>query len=190
MMNCENGENRAAKRKKRDFLPVPKGLSDERLVFLDYDGVLTSNVSGKSVKALLDADGDRGKYAWDGDCLGRLRKLCLDCGYKVVIASNWRKFDLYEGRWNGFANPLKDLLFSLGNLVIGYLPCGKGMTKSEALEAFFRKNRKYRGKYVIFDDDLGEGYQFGEHSAHFVLTDGETGLSEENVAKAKEMLEI
>ena len=168
-------------------LPVPSGLSDESLAFLDYDGVLTSNVSGTSVEAILASDGDRGRYRWDTGCLNRLKGLCLDCGCRIVIASNWRRFE-GDCKWNGFLNPLESLFGEIGDLVIGCLPCGRGMAKSEALDEFFAGNGEFFGEYVIFDDDPKEGYQFGEHSTHFVLTDRETGLSGNDVTKAKKIL--
>ena len=169
-------------------LTVPTGLSKESLVFLDYDGVLTSNVSGTSAEALIGSKGGRGRYHFDVDCFRRLLELCRDCGCHVVVSSNWRRFDYLEGEWNGFKNPLPRLLSVLDGLVLGCLPKDRGLAKSEALRVFFEKNPKYRGKYVVFDDEPSEGYQHSEFSKHFILTDREVGLTDENVKKAKEVL--
>lgn len=169
-------------------LTVPSGLSKESLVFLDYDGVLTSNVSGTSAEALMDSKGGCGRYHFDVDCFRRLLELCLDCGCRVVISSNWRRFDYLGGEWNGFKNPLPRLLSVLDGLVLGCLPKDRGLSKSEALRVFFEENPKYRGKYVVFDDDPSEEYQHSEFNGHFILTDREVGLTDEDVKKAKGVL--
>lgn len=174
-------------------LSVPTGLADERVVFLDYDGVLTSDRSGTSVACILAMDGGSGAarqkflYAPDPVCIGRLKRMLDATGSVVVVASNWRRFPP-KGTWNGFLNPLGRLLEDVGDRVLGCLPFVHGETKAESLSRFMSMNPDWCGDFAILEDDPEEGYAEHGFSSRLVLTDRDTGLSDADADMAKAML--
>ena len=86
-------------------------------------------------------------------------------------------------------NPLPKLKRTLGDCYLCDLPKDRHITKSEALRRWISANGAEGAAYVIFDDDKREMFQESEFAGRFVLTDRETGLTDEDCVKAKEILE-
>jgi hypothetical protein len=162
-------------------------------VILDVDGVMTDLDS--DIGSYITHSGE--KYGVSKDPLNRLMRLLSDTGAKVVISSNWRRFDetgpgsiwrnmLYEGTHN----PLPKLKASLKSCWLCDLPKVRHITKSQALRMWFDENHldPEKCKYVIFDDDMREGFAESEFKDHFIHTDYHTGLTDEDCEKAKEIL--
>lgn len=162
-------------------------------IFLDIDGVCNSmhETPGSYLSHTPEEYGISHK-----NCL-TLAKFADSIKAKIIIASNWRRFPK-DGYWSfgvtgaKYKNPLPELRMYLGNRVAGDLPHDRHITKSEALELWFEDNGKdwKTEKYVIFDDDLREGYQSsGKFAKHFVYVNPEHGLTDVEVNKAKAILE-
>ena len=130
-----------------------------KIVVTDFDGVLTS--TKETPGSYMNQDSE---YGVSPSCFRRLKQLCLDEDAGVILASNWRRFD-DEGQWShctfdgvhAFSNPLPKLKKMLGSLYVGDLPKDRRITKAEALVLWLEQTG-YRGKYVVFDDDLRECY--------------------------------
>ena len=87
-------------------------------------------------------------------------------------------------------NHLPKLRKMLGDLIWSELPPEHHCTKSKCMELWFEDHPEVdinKLKYVIFDDDLREGFQSSRFGMHFVLTD-DVGLTDEDCEKAKEIL--
>ena len=96
----------------------------ENIIFLDIDVWLTSMdyTSGSYINHLPN------EYGLSIECVEKLKRLCNETQSKIVISSNWRKFDL-EGDfsywvYNGhkYKNPLKEVHEVLDSFILGSLP--------------------------------------------------------------------
>ena len=165
----------------------------DRIVFLDLDHVLTNtDIDGSSFLSY-----DPSKYRLSKENMKWLGKVLKETGAKIVIASNWRKFVppntawLFNGKWyNSILEPFKEIY---KGEIIGILPPERHITKCDCLEIWFEDNpwfSKANGKYVIFEDDLEEGYQAHPiYAKHLILTDFHVGLTEKDAQKAISLLQ-
>lgn len=166
--------------------------SKDKIIFIDIDGVLT-NVEDESSYLC----GKPERYRISEKNMNNLMKILSNDLKRtgVVVASNWRRHAdtaLWSFEGKKYQNQLPRFREMLGNLIVGDLPHDRPLTKSEALELWFEDNEwmsKRTGKYVIFDDDLREGYQ--EHplfSKHFIYTNWAFGLENYDVDHALKIL--
>lgn len=153
------------------------------LVVLDYDGVLTSRTDGGFWQ--LDPE----KYSMSEKMFARLVDFLERTDSKVVISSNWRKFDdggFWIHRSGRYYNPLPGLRMRLGAHLFGDLGRERHVPKVEALRRYVEKNGPRN--FIVFDDDPGEGFQDSEFRDRFVMTDNSLGLTESDCAKAELIL--
>lgn len=168
--------------------------SFDSIVFLDIDGVMTSTL--ETPGSYLNHVDD--EYGISPKCFERLKNLCDNTNSKVIISSNWRRFAETgpKSYWlnplnkKHNHNPLPKLKELLGDLFLGTLPLDRHCSKSQALELWFEDNNLKESdlNYVIFDDDLSEGFMYSRFHAHFILTDMQKGLTDEDCKKALKIL--
>ena len=165
----------------------------KKICFVDFDGVLTSQheIPGSYVNFLSE-------YGISPSCFDRLEEICIRTNAIVVVSSNWRRFD-DDGRWShctfdgihAFKNQLPKLKEMLGKRYAGTLPKDRHINKSQALILWFKQHPEFDGQFVILDDDKSEGFQdtieYGINK-HFILTDPEWGLTNDDIEKAVEIL--
>lgn len=165
----------------------------ERFIILDFDGVVTSCLE-KPGSYLVNGNDS---YGASPSCLKRLIGLADETGAKIVISSNWRRFDddgicsfWNNPKYGAHANPLPKLKKVLGSRYLCDLPKTRHIKKSQALRMWFDETGQDPGKtaYVIFDDDETEGFGQSEFGRHFILTNYRTGLTADDCEKAKEIL--
>lgn len=174
-------------------------MTNERLkiLFVDFDGVVTSQTEVPGSYITHEAD----EYGASPSCLSRLKDLCDSTGSKIVISSNWRRFDddgpcsfwVYRKCMRTVCNPLPKFKVQLKDYIIGMLPKDRHINKAEALVLWFEENNLAKDDldYVIFDDDLSEGFATMtdyDINKHFVQTSNVTGLTEDDVRRAKAIL--
>lgn len=154
------------------------------IIFLDFDGVMSSIEDGTSYKC------GAANYGVSKKCASNLRKLIDETGAAVIISSNWRRYKNGEG-WTyndeKFLKPL-DKLVSFRKDIFGEIDLGVG-SKSVLIERWIKDNN-YKGKYVIFDD-CGSYEGLSNHevlSNHFIETDDRFGLTIEDCERAKKIL--
>ena len=166
----------------------------EKLIILDFDGVVTSCIE-KPGSYIVNANDS---YGASPLCIHRLLKLADETGAKIVISSNWRRFDDTGACsfWNSitygsYTNPLPKLKETLGLRYLCDLPKMRHIKKSQALRMWFDETGRDPEKtaYIIFDDDESEGFGQSEFSGRFILTDYRTGLTDADCKKAKKLLE-
>lgn len=162
------------------------------LIVCDFDGVLTrlyDEDGNKDYSSYLNYDSST--YGPSIELVDRLKAICSIANAKVLISSNWRRFDDDESWPYGgqkFQNQLPLLKQMLGHLVYGELPKDEHITKSQALQLWFEMN-DFDGEYVIFDDDLSEGFQNNpEFNRRFINTDHRYGITLDDYEKAIEIL--
>lgn len=165
---------------------------DNKTLFLDIDHVLTNTDLDQTSFRLLDPS----KYMLSKLNLKFLDMILAKTGAKIVIASNWRRFDPSNAVWvhggKAYHSTLEPFKKMYSDYIIGMLPPDRHITKCEALELWFDDNNwldKTNGKYAILEDDLREGYQAHPiYSKHLVLTDSRYGLTEEDAIRAMQLL--
>lgn len=153
----------------------------ENLIFLDFDGVCNSFECGSYLNY------KNTKYGYDEKIIKRLRHICKYGNAKIIISSNWRRFQIdgtytftYDGENVTCHNPLSKLYDVLGDLIVGTLTKERHLTKSEALQLWFEDNPEFDGKYAILDDDPREGYQWvPKFKKNFWMTDPQYGITDE-----------
>lgn len=162
-------------------------MNVDKVMFLDIDGCLTSEIDGNYFNP------DPAKYHPSKKIVDRILNFCEKEDVSIVISSNWRKFDI-DGYWNNsygtYRNPLTEVKDLLKKFCIGTLPPDRHITKAKALIKWLNET-SYDGNFVIFDDDAREGYQttddFGIKNK-FVSIDSRFGITEKDLKEAKEIL--
>ena len=163
---------------------------DSCYIFLDIDGVLTSQQ--ETPGSYINHEPE--EYGLSKSCVKRLLKLADQLKAKVIVSSNWRRFT-DDGTWCHMGTkvvktPLPALKKVLGDRYAGDLTHEQHLTKSEALELWFEDTGlDWKAcRYVVFDDDLREGFSWSKFRTHFILTNDETGLTDADCKKAVEIL--
>lgn len=164
----------------------------DKIIFLDIDHVLTNTDLDNSSFWSFDPD----KYRLSEINMKLLDKVLDATNAKIVIASNWRKFVPPHTQWEfkgkTYASTLEPFKRLYKSYIIDMLPPERHTTKCECLELWFEDNSwfsKTKDKYVILEDDLGEGYQNHLiYSKHLILTDYHVGLTENDADRAISLL--
>lgn len=160
-----------------------------KLIFLDIDGCLTSVKEGTYFSP------DPAKYHPSKQAMKQVMKLCDETGAKVVMSTNWRKFEIdgvWKNSYGAYKNPMQEVIGFLGDSCIGTLPKTRHINKAQALTLFFEQfDADIITSYVIFDDDVKEQFQntceYGIRD-HFILVDNAVGITEYDIDKAKDIL--
>lgn len=165
----------------------------EKVLFLDIDGVLTNTEDSSSYLC----ENPKTYRISEKNLENLMLVLKSDPSIKIVISSNWRRFEGDHPCWehNGeiYYGCLPKLRKILKKWIIGDLTHERCLTKSEALELWFEDTdwmSKKNGKYVILEDDVWrEG--FSNHPIfykHTIETSRATGFTREDVKRALEIL--
>ena len=165
----------------------------DKIIFLDLDHVLTNTDLDQSSFLSFDPS----KYHLSPINVKWLDKILDSTDAKIVIASNWRRFNYPNICWtyNGkqYRSILEPFKKKYKSQIIGMLPPTRYATKCECLDLWFEENHWFSihdSKYVILEDDSRERYQ--EHEIfrkHLILTDYHVGLTEANANEAIAMLQ-
>ena len=143
------------------------------IIFLDVDGVLNSRNKLIEIYNKTHKPHSGYSYPFDERCLENLKLLVQETNSKIVVSSTWRKDE--EGR----ITLLKVLSeYELDNKIIGYTPV---LDKERGIEIKqFLISLKETHNFVILDDDL----DMGELNPFLIKTNGQVGLTYENVQEA------
>lgn len=135
-----------------------------KIIFLDVDGVLNSWLRGKPM-------------CLSKGCLRRLKYLVDQTGAQIVLSSSWREFPEATRK-------LQRVLSYRGMKFIGQTP----ILNHRDLEInVWLKEHEEVSEFVILDDiDFFSGDP--TLIKHFVHTNGDIGLSDNDVKKAIEIL--
>ena len=163
-----------------------------KIIFLDFDGVVTAKngTPGSYMTHGLD------EYGPTPVCVDRLTKLVKDSGAKIVISSNWRKFDvdgpgsIWKNPWYGSVkNPLPGFIPMLGDAYLESLPTIR-LCKAAVADYWLLVKKSGVESFVALDDMCAhEGYdRFETFKGRYINTDPETGLTDEDCEKALAIL--
>ncbi len=155
-------------------------MSDDRIIFLDFDGVLNHQIFFQRTRQetkgqiVLARSVDIDPFS-----VGQLNNLIERTGAKVVVSSTWRLGRTVE--------ELQEML-SLKNFqgtIIGITPDFRGekTVRGNEIEAWRKVNR--HSNYVILDDDSD---MLLWHRHNFIKVDSYCGLTPNNVYLAEKIL--
>lgn len=159
-----------------------------KIVFLDIDGCVTSRKDGSYFNP------DPTKYHPSKKIVEKLVRFCKVNDAMIVVSSNWRKFSI-DGYWSNsygtYKNPMQELVKMISDVYLGTLPADRHATKPTALAKWLSLTG-YDKKFVVFDDDLSEGYsqmhEYGIDEA-FVHVDSMFGITDDDLNAAIKILE-
>ena len=157
-------------------------MKTANLIFLDFDGVITSSESGyKLSKPLIE----------------RLGRLLKETNAYIVISSSWRGKDLQSTIVQSTIANITDRFnprignspFPFTDRIIGVTPRCDAWMRGQEIEEWFRTHAKTATfkevGYVILDD---EDDFFVHQKEHLVKTFESVGLQDADIEKAKEVL--
>lgn len=157
------------------------------LIFLDFDGVCNSLNDGSYKTTTTET------YSFSKSIVNRLKTLCDEVGAKIVISSNWRRYDedgYITANGMKYYNPLPKLRKELGDYVFDELPKDEHIRKSEALMLWMEDNPDFDGKFAILDDDHRERYSdFPQFRPRYVHCDSDYGFTEDLKICVKNILD-
>lgn len=153
-----------------------------KVIFLDVDGVIAIPKTGWCVPSEQWHD-DFG-YPADKGCISRLNKIIEQTGAEIVFSSSWRlQYKSKEGReklfnhWGVIKAPI-DHTILLGN----GLSC-----RGEEIQRWLDQCDNTIDRYVILDDDSD---MLDEQKQYFINTDAIDGLTDSDVERAIEILNL
>ena len=162
-----------------------------RIIFLDIDGVLNtkwwySQMNGNTPK-------DKYGYTFDPRSVANLKKILDETGAEIVISSSWKSFGLseLEEMWQDRGLPGK-LIGTTPNSVSDEMLLNADLDHMEIfsirgmeIKEWLDKHGKKVSHYVIIDD---MDNFLPEQKSHFVQTDPEVGITEEDANMAIKIL--
>lgn len=158
-----------------------------KVVFLDIDGVLNT----KWWYTQMDRNTPRDKYgyAFDPKAVANLRKVVDETGAGIVISSSWKCMGLsqMEDMWDERNLPGK-VVGITPNSVSDELLVDTDIDsmelfhiRGEEIKEWLTKHGKHVSHYVIIDD---MDNMLPEQQSHFVQTNPEVGITEDDANKA------
>lgn len=162
-----------------------------KVIFLDIDGVL--NTGWWYTQMDRNTPKDKYGYAFDPNAVANLKKIIDETGADIVISSSWKSFGLSEleemwmdrglpGKLIGITpNSVSDEMLLNADLDHMELFSIRGIEINEWLI----KHEKRVSQYVIIDD---MDNMLPEQQSHFVQTNSEVGITNENAERAINIL--
>ena len=162
-----------------------------KVIFLDIDGVL--NTGWCYTQMDRNTPKDKYGYAFDPKSVANLKKILEETGADIVISSSWKSLGLSEleemwqnrglpGKLIGITpNSVSDEMLLNADLDHMEIFSIRGMEIKEWLD----KHGKKVSHYVIIDDM--DSFLSSQQS-HFVQTDPEVGITNEDVKKVVHLL--
>lgn len=141
-----------------------------KVIFLDIDGVMTSNALNEEIKSSTLT------YPFSKSCVSALNEILTTNRVRIILTSSWRTVFDAEKQCIVFAEN-------------GVCQMPYGQTKDIRYESrsseiqIYLKEKPNIEQYVILDDMLIEGFD-----DHFVWIDPSTGLTAAHVDKVQRIL--
>ena len=163
----------------------------DKVIFLDIDGVL--NTKWWYTQMDRNTPKDKYGYTFDPRSVANLKKIIDETGADIVISSSWKSFGLseLEEMWQNRELPGK-LIDITPNSVSDEMLLNADLDHMELfhirgmeIKEWLDKHGKKVSHYVIIDD---MDNFLPEQQSHFVQTDPEVGITEEDANMAIKIL--
>ncbi len=151
-----------------------------KLIFLDIDGVLNRDSTEIAAPS--------GCMFVEDELVKKLHRIYCETHAKIVLSSSWRMgwYDIEFGKTDTHNaedyTALAGKLLSFGIPINGYTEMLYDQSRADEITKYL-KNAKDVEAFVILDDMRIKGYK-----EHQIMTDPETGLTENDVKKAIALL--
>lgn len=164
----------------------------EKVIFLDIDGVLNCISSKSSCKT----ENGLCITGIDKDKVQRLSALVTETKADIVLVSSW-KYDWYKPARFLFDKPelsnhakyLTKHLYKKGKLTIAdkttTCPCGRG----EEIYFWLKMHPETKEWVILDDEDWAYYHKYDKLERHWVQTDDEFGLTDEDTTAALKILQ-
>ena len=162
-------------------------ISQKKVLFLDIDGVL--NTKWWYTQMDRNSPRDQYGYAFDPKAVANLKRIVEETGANIVISSSWKSFGFseLEEMWTDRGLPGK-LIGVTPNSVSDELLLEADIDsielfhiRGEEIKEWLTKHGKNVSNYAIIDD---MDNMLSEQHSHFVHTNPEVGITEEDAEKA------
>lgn len=169
-----------------------------KVIFLDFDGVLNAFYYPKQLADRGQAWRDRFGVLFAPECIAQLERIIAATGAHIIISSSWKI--PFEGETNEMAlNSIKQMWEArqypgriegtIPNLTVQEIlamNCGEDLIchKRFEIEQWLRQHPECTS-YVIIDD---EGIVLPKHESHFIQTDRMLGLQKKDAERAIDIL--
>jgi hypothetical protein len=156
-----------------------------KIIFLDIDGVLNSDDWYDHFFALGLQDNEKYDHDLSPMLIQRLNKILEKVpSVQIVISSTWR-YDFKDTVNRLTAQGLKIPIIGLTSIDPTYISI-EGLPRGFLIAKWLKDNIGYKTcNYVIFDDDIDF---LIEQKYNLIVTDTETGITEEDVNRAISIL--
>ncbi len=164
----------------------------ETVIFLDVDGVLNCETS----KSYVITEDRRVLTGIDKDKVKRLASIVAATGADIVLTSSWRNgwytsdgFLFGSTTLSNHAKYLRNHLYKKGKLFIRDKTSNSYKGRGEEI-IFWLKMHPQTKAWVVLDDDeeWSDFYEHDEIMRHWVKTDYETGLTDDDATAAIQIL--
>ena len=162
-----------------------------KVVFLDIDGVLNT----KWWYTQMDRNTPRDKYgyAFDPRAVANLKRIVEETGADIVMSSSWKCMGLSQVQemWSirNFPGKIIGITPSLGNderlFDADTESTDRFHIRGEEIKEWLTKHGKRVSHYVIIDD---MDNMLSEQQSHFVQTNPEVGITEDDADNAVKIL--
>ena len=162
-----------------------------KVIFLDIDGVL--NTKWWYTQMNRNTPKDKFGYAFDPKAVANLRRIVEETGADIVISSSWKCMGLSEMEEMWRARCLLGKIIGLTpNSVSNGLLLNADIDsielfhiRGEEIKEWLKMHEKQVSNYTIIDD---MDNMLPDQQSHFVQTNPEEGITEEDVQKTIKIL--
>lgn len=162
-----------------------------KVIFLDIDGVL--NTKWWYTQMNRNTPKDKYGYAFDPKAVANLRRIVEETGADIVISSSWKCMGLSEMEEMWRARCLLGKIIGLTpNSVSNGLLLNADIDsielfhiRGEEIKEWLKMHEKQVSNYTIIDD---MDNMLPDQQSHFVQTNPEEGITEEDVQKTIKIL--
>jgi len=162
-----------------------------KVIFLDIDGVL--NTKWWYTQMNRNTPKDKYGYAFDPKAVANLRRIVEETGADIVISSSWKCMGLseMEEMWRARCLPGKIIGLTPNSVSNGLLlnadidSIELFHIRGEEIKEWLKMHEKQVSNYTIIDD---MDNMLPDQQSHFVQTNPEEGITEEDVQKTIKIL--
>lgn len=163
----------------------------ESVIFLDIDGVLNCRTS-KSYVTMEDGDEFTGI---DKDKVKRLASIVAATGADLVLSSSWKNgwfqsegYLFGKSSLSNHAKYLTNHLYKKGRLTIKDKTSNSWKGRGQEILFWLKTHPETKAWVILDDEEWHDFYEYDEIMRHWVKTDYETGLTDDDATAAIQIL--
>ena len=163
----------------------------ETVIFLDVDGVLNCETS----KSYVTTEDGQVFTGIDKDKVKRLASIVAATRADIVLSSSWKNgwytsdgFLFGSTVLSNHAKYLRNHLYKKGKLFIRDKTSNSYKGRGEEITFWLKMHPQTKAWVVLDDEEWHDFYEYDEIMRHWVKTDYETGLTDEDATAAIQIL--